>query len=172
MDCSQHTGRAFDLCTGQGHDGRPDPRPEASAAFLERHSGKARGSLVAGQELRSPGTNRAVKIKQPQQSGPGTRFRQLLSELNLKLPGCEGCQGTMARMNRAGVDGCKKNRAVFLTEIKSRAKSVTFQKKLVAAWMSLKTGLCWSINPLDPIGSLYDLAVNRAEKQDADPTPG
>ena len=34
-DCSQLTGRKLDLCTGVGHDGRKDPRPEASKAFRE-----------------------------------------------------------------------------------------------------------------------------------------
>lgn len=36
-DCSKFEGRKLDLCEGVGHDGRPDPRPEAVAAFRVRH---------------------------------------------------------------------------------------------------------------------------------------
>lgn len=32
-DCSQQVGRALDLCTGQGHDGRPDPAQRAVQAW-------------------------------------------------------------------------------------------------------------------------------------------
>lgn len=161
-ECGRFRNRQFDLCTGKGHDGRPDPADHVVVHFRKKNSRKQ--IVVHPSSMRfSPEMLDSVATKVP----PGTHFKQLLSEINLKLPGCEGCQGTMARMNRAGVAGCKKSRDVFLTEIKSRAKSVTFQKKLTAAWTAVKTGLCWSINPLDPIASLYDLAVSRAEKQDA-----
>lgn len=36
-DCSQFSGRARDLCDGVGHDGRPDPRPEASEYWRARN---------------------------------------------------------------------------------------------------------------------------------------
>lgn len=171
LDCQHFPGRLFDLCTGQGQDGRPDPSPEAVQMFRAQVASETRGTMVAGREPRSPLSNRPIRMRPPKLSGPGTQFRQLLSEIDLHLPGCEGCQGTMSRMNRAGVEGCKEQRAQFLAEIKSRAKSVNFSKRLTAAWTAVQTGLCWSLNPLDPIGSLYDLAVSRAEKQDASQAP-
>lgn len=39
-DCSSQTGRALDLCTGKGHDNRPDPRPEAVDLWRSTHCTK------------------------------------------------------------------------------------------------------------------------------------
>lgn len=36
-DCSELTGRRLDLCTGQGHDGRPAPRQEAVDQWRANH---------------------------------------------------------------------------------------------------------------------------------------
>ena len=39
-DCTRYKGRLYDLCTGKGHDGRPDPDPEMAARWRERQLGE------------------------------------------------------------------------------------------------------------------------------------
>lgn len=62
-DCSQFTGRARDLCDGVGHDGRPDPRPEAVASWRAANCSprfRGLGDVVAA-VTHATGIDRVVK---------------------------------------------------------------------------------------------------------------
>jgi len=108
--------------------------------------------------------SQAWLVKSRRQGSPGTEFKLLVDSLGVSIPGCEGCQGTMARMDYSGIDGCRERREEFISEIKERAKSIGWLDYAHVAVNAVKSGLAFSINPLDPIGSLYDEAVRRAEE--------
>lgn len=96
-------------------------------------------------------------------TGPGTELHKLTAQLKLpRKSGCT-CAALERRMDLLGVEGCREHRAELLAELTKNFQLYDAKDKLTAAWHSLTTGLAVRINPLDPLGSLLDLAINRAE---------
>lgn len=97
--------------------------------------------------------------------GPGTELKSLLSSVGVEpKEGCS-CRALMNQMNIHGVAGCKRQRNTLIGMLKDNSESYGFGDILNAAWWSLKTGLAWKINPLDPVTSLFDEALRRAEEK-------
>lgn len=96
-------------------------------------------------------------------SGPGTEFGALVAQLGFESgPQCS-CKALMARMNAIGVEGCRREREPIVAAIRDNAKAWGWGSFAVAAAKAVVTGLVIHIDPTDPIGSLVDLAIARAE---------
>lgn len=96
--------------------------------------------------------------------GPGDELREIFASMGIKPKNTCKCSATIQWMNEIGVDGCKKDRDVVVREIYAGIESYSASDIVLSLAGSVKTGLFMMISPLDPIGSLYDEAVRRAEE--------
>ena len=99
--------------------------------------------------------------------GPGTEFRRLLEQLGIRPATTCNCTDRMLRMNALGPAGCRRERERLLEEIRAAADGYGLVPTALAGLRAIATGLAARISLVDPIGSLFDEAVRRAEKQDA-----
>jgi len=72
-------------------------------------------------------------------------------------------------MNELSVDGCRAHREELLAELRKNYTLYGMADKLTAAWHAVTSGLALSLNPVDPLGSLFDLAVSRSESHTRTP---
>lgn len=101
------------------------------------------------------------------QFGPGTELKGVFDELAIEDDGCGSCLILRLYMNRIGIDGCRRERQVLAGKLAAKAKKRGWGTKLTAAAGAVTSGLAFRINPLDPYGSLIDLAVERAAVSDS-----
>lgn len=105
-----------------------------------------------------PATTRRRRVK-----GVGDHLKELNAELKIRMKqGCN-CPALLAEMNALGVDGCRQNRTRLVKSLAENAAKYTWGETFTAAVNSLKTGLAWQIDLLDPYGSLLDEAIRRAD---------
>lgn len=90
-------------------------------------------------------------------------MKKLLTELGIKSQLCEGCTGFAKWMDSVGVDGCRKERAKIVERLAKQKESSTWLTQATVATRLFTTGLILSIDPRDPLGSLVDIAISRAE---------
>jgi hypothetical protein len=115
----------------------------------------------ADQKIREARPSREPKLPAPLPPGPGTELKKIFESLGVKPNGCGACMATLHLMNDLGSTGCRERRDELIKDIKSRGPSYSLKMKIRAAGMAIFSGLAFSINPLDPIGSLFDEAIRR-----------
>ena len=94
--------------------------------------------------------------------GPGDYLAKLIARLGFKrTSGCYSCDGMIGKMNAWGVDGCRENRTAIVEHLRTAYHSTTWLERIASAATRLTTGLAFEVNPLDPFGSLLDLAIVR-----------
>ena len=142
-------------------DRRPDLTAEQRAAYA-RICARARHEHWPFEDL-STGQDSNSALSEP----VGTMLKELLDRLDVHLPGCEGCQGMLARMNRLGVAGCREQLDALAGELRTRAADVPMTQKIEAALHALGNGLAWRLHPLDPYPGLVAEAIRRAEAETA-----
>lgn len=134
---------------------------------------KCKGTVKSKQlspevEARAREIGLAVVNKGEPPSGPGEEFRKLTNELEIDPSGCP-CADTQRKMNRLGVAGCREQLDELCAEILANASKwkiddpETLQR---AALKAIELGLV--IDPADPVRSLVLIAIERAEKVEAD----
>jgi len=113
---------------------------------------------------------------------PGDRLAAMLATLGVKrvavaqvesaLTGrkaCGGCRRAQELMNKLGVYGCRERRTEIVAAMQQRYDALPKLKRAAlfvkAAALSIPAGLAISISPSDPIGSLFDLAVDETERE-------
>lgn len=113
---------------------------------------------------------------------PGDRLAALLTSLGIKEVAlaqvkpestsrktCGGCRRAQELMNKLGVYGCRAQRTELLSAMQKRYDALPKLKRAAlfvrAAVLSIPAGLAFSISPGDPIGSLFDLAVDETERE-------
>lgn len=158
-ECGRFRNRRFDLCTGKGHDGRPDPADHVVEHFRRRNH---RVRIVVSPKELSLSAKDAEKLQKPE-TGPGAELWSLFDELGIQAKAGCSCKSIKREMNRLGVDGCKNRRDKLLERIKKNATNYGAADAVKAASKAIASGLAFRINPLDAIGSLFDEAVRRAE---------
>jgi hypothetical protein len=98
-------------------------------------------------------------------TGPGSQLWNMLADdfgIDHK-PNCP-CLSTAERMNSLGPEGCKENRRELIRAIKEGKALYSWRETVFAAIKGTASGAIISyINPFDPLGSLIDEAVRRAE---------
>lgn len=102
--------------------------------------------------------------------GPGTEFKKIAERLGFSYKAQCSCEAMRKAMDTAGVAGCKHERANFLKSIKANAEKWGWADMATAIKNAATSGLIFKINPLDPVGSIYDAAVTAAEKAQSVPS--
>lgn len=90
----------------------------------------------------------------------GEEVHRLLAALGIYDAADCGCRDKMRIMNSWGVAGCRQNRATIVAWLRESAAQRSWVERLCAGVELL--GQPWFF-PFDPIGSLVDEAIRRAE---------
>ena len=104
--------------------------------------------------------------------GPGSQLWKLLEEdfgIEHK-PNCP-CLKTAEDMNRLGAVGCKRERARIVSVLKDGQALYSWREVIAAGLKATTTGGLTYVNILDPLGSLCDEAIRRAEAYGIDSAP-
>lgn len=118
-------------------------------------------------------SERKVQTRQPKQSsppipqaGPGTELKELLASIGLTPQGCR-CESRVQQMNKWGIEGCRNptNRDYIVNWLRTEEKKRGWAEKLKAGLLTITTGLASELSLTDPLGSLVDVAISRAEKR-------
>lgn len=119
--------------------------------------------LYANNKLKPPPTPSIDKeCVRKKQYGPGVALKEIITELEVgQWEGCR-CESRAAQMNAWGVEGCKEHRTEIVGWLKESANQLSWLDKLKVA-----KSLAFSVNLLDPIGSLVDAAIQKASEAEA-----
>lgn len=98
----------------------------------------------------------------PPARGPGTELKALLAELGLAGVGGCGCEERAALMDHWGVAGCTERRSEITDWLRQALAQQGWGRKLTAALRAVVSGVALRLSPADPLGSLVDLAIERA----------
>ena len=94
--------------------------------------------------------------------GPGTELKLMFNELGVAVsPSCD-CNYRAAEMDRWGVDGCRERRTEIVNWLDEAQAKKSWAAKLMIGVKAVAKG--W-VNVTDPIGSLVDEAIRRAEEK-------
>jgi hypothetical protein len=96
-------------------------------------------------------------------AGPGNRLKEIIGSVGLEKTGGCRCDEMLVKMNAWGIDGCREHRAEIIAHLKAAYKETSWADFATASAKAIASGLAFSINPLDPFGSLVDEAIRRAE---------
>lgn len=80
-----------------------------------------------------------------------------------KAGGCNTCHKIARQMNAWGVEGCRKNMDRLVKHFRTHIKDYSWMERLKAAAMAVATGLAFQLDWLNPIPSLINEAIRRAE---------
>jgi hypothetical protein len=105
-----------------------------------------------------------LRAPPPPPGGPGTELKALLASLGLRAGGCS-CDRHAEMMDRNGAAWCRANRETVAGWLRGEANKRGWLARLGAAARAVATGLAFTLDPLDPFGSLVDEAVRRAEEK-------
>ncbi len=86
---------------------------------------------------------------------------KLLASLGVVTTNACSCKGRAKQMDQWGVQGCRSNRDEIVKWLQEEQDKRGWAATLSAAVMIAVNGL--PLNPLDPMGSLVDEAIRRAE---------
>lgn len=152
-ECSQFTGRLYDLCTGCGREGRPFPELRKSNAWRLK-----RGL--------SPLEESVCEESHAEIEGPGTEFKRILAEYGIVSTGLCSCVALQARMNSLGSIGCREELDELCTAVRSNA-SLTTLYQLMTSEMTISKLIqgVISLMSFDPVRSLLTLAIERSEQK-------
>lgn len=95
--------------------------------------------------------------------GPGTELKAMLLEIHAKPKiGC-GCEKMAQDMNRWGVEGCRNRRATIVATLRANAAKLNLLELAKAAFGGVTASWVGAIKLTDPLGSLADEAIRRAD---------
>lgn len=101
-------------------------------------------------------------------AGPGTEITAMFKALGAEpKPGCL-CAVRADQMDRLGIDGCREHRAEVLGWLREAYDVTGWAERFKAARLALTTGLAFKIDWRDPLSSLLDEAIRRAEAAERD----
>lgn len=140
---------------------QPGDHPDVICIACKRRRGvpiaDAQRTCVAGEP-------RPVVVIEPAPvEGPGRELTALFASLDLTGKKACKCEVHALQMNRWGVEDCKENRAVIIGWLREAYDTTTWLERRKSELAALATGLAFKINWLDPIPSLVDEAIRRAE---------
>ena len=150
-------GRLWELCSGKCPAERPCPDEATRLRSLKTVTGVAVKAVDPATIVAAPTPAPAAAP-----SGPGTELKALLASLGLTpASGCD-CNARAAQMNAWGVAGCRERRAEIVAWLREQATKASWSLAAVAAWKALKGFRRW-FRVRDPLGSIVDEAIRRAE---------
>lgn len=112
-----------------------------------------------------PKRNCRIPLPPAPNFGPGTELASLIKQLGgTDEHGC-GCKAMIEQMNRWGVDACREHRAEIVAQLTASAAKWGIADWLSGGWKAVTSGLLFTVANADPIGSLVDLAIQRATER-------
>lgn len=98
--------------------------------------------------------------------GPGKEMELLLKELDIHPKvGCP-CHEMARQMNVWGVEGCRKHFDYLVEYFRTHIKDYSWVERFKAAAMAVKTRLVLELDLLNPVPSLINMAIRRAETKE------
>lgn len=94
---------------------------------------------------------------------PGTALRALLIELGVVPKLSCNCGSKVRQMNEWGVSGCEQHFEEICGWLRAAKKQLNWTEQATIALSAVTTGVILQTNPLDIIGSLVRLAIDRAK---------
>lgn len=79
-----------------------------------------------------------------------------------KKEGCQKCDEMLDKMNIWGPDGCHAHRSEIVEHLRAAYNGLSLMELAKAMTRCVSSGLAFTLNPLDPIGSLVDKAINES----------
>lgn len=139
-------------------------------AFVLHHAENQWGITVIGL---NPADRPAEEIRLLSPGkGPGTELTNMLKEIGISdKPGCD-CKAKAMEMDRLGCVGCESQFDRIVAQIKAGQTRWGWAEKTKAAALSVKTGLAWKLNPMDPIPGLVKEAIRRAKEKEKNDVSG
>lgn len=135
---------------------------DVRSALLDVWSGQAPRSLG---RIDRVGVQRPfVPAKPP--GGPGTELKSLLAELGVGDANNCGCGSKAMQMDVWGVAGCRERRSEIVGWLAEQRRSRGWGATLAAATRALVFGAAFRLSFVDPLGSLVDEAIRRAEEKE------
>lgn len=95
--------------------------------------------------------------------GPGTELKAMLAEMGVQPNASCDCLAKAERMDVWGVAECRRRRDEIVGWIREGQTKWGWQDKIKAAGRGLLNGLAFRLRLSDPVGSLVDEAIRRAE---------
>lgn len=142
-DCQEYPGRLYDLCTGTGHDGRPDPPPEAIKHFAENRSLYPTTNRMRSMEpsRKSNHTSATVRAPEVTVSKIGSRLKTKFASWVGAIP-CGNCKNEISRLNRLTPEEAAAARDEIINRIEMNAKTATmpWYSRLAAKADGMATG--------------------------------
>lgn len=146
-------------------------------ADFRRMSAENRMRVIRNQpidhaEQKQAEKSRSVRAAAPPQAvtngkkphGPGWHLKTMLAEVTTAKLDCR-CESTAAWMDSLKVVGCRKKRAEIITRINQNRAAWSWVEQIEIAAAIAAHAFDWHLSPLDPIGSLVDEAIRRAEAE-------
>lgn len=136
-ECLKHKGRLYDLCTGQGHDGRPNPTQDACDRFRGRHN----NDRIKVKNPSSP-TPKAIRNGDVAVSAIGTHMETLIRKRVAAVP-CSRCRQRILMLNSHTPDSVASIRDALIKEMVADAAEVApswWAKMLVVSDQFLHLG--------------------------------
>jgi hypothetical protein len=99
--------------------------------------------------------------------GPGFELHQIFGSLGVEMQAGCSCRKRIKQMNAWGAAGCREHFQEIVDGLKKDQDKYSWGTKFRAAMGTVKTGLVFRINPLDPLPSLVEEAIRRTEADDA-----
>jgi hypothetical protein len=147
LDCDFSTGQCPDC-------GKRSDRPIRRNCPVKL---RAHPQAPPGQRIERPSPGR----------GPGTELLNLNAQLKIRPKrGCK-CHALAVRMDELGIEGCRAHRVELLAALAENYQLYGRLDKLTAAVHALATGIAFRLDPRDPLGSLFDEALRRAQVAEA-----
>lgn len=97
--------------------------------------------------------------------GPGTELMALLHGLGIEPPPDCPCHEHAEQMDRWGVDRCRANRETIIGWLNEARAEWGWGAFILPGVRTLVSGLAFQLSIRDPVGSLVDEAIERAERK-------
>jgi hypothetical protein len=104
--------------------------------------------------------------------GPGTELTTIFKSLGIAPAASCGCQSKADQMDAWGIAGCRVNRPQIIGWMTAAYDTTSWLTRAKAACAAGANGLACKLDWSDPIGSLVDEAIRRAEARGKPPAGG
>lgn len=103
---------------------------------------------------------------QPEQGamrGPGVQLKFIFQELGFEA--CGICGEWICKMEQWGPDGCREHASEIIARLREAADKLSWGERFKLLGRTVSTGWVVKVNWLDPLPSLLNEAIQRAERE-------
>lgn len=139
--------------------------PLAERYFIAPEPREERPAPLPPAPLPAPRAAAMKKKTAATTTGPGTELKAILASCGVWPDKACTCNSFAKRMDAWGPEKCRANRNYIIEWVKAQQRKRGWTQTLTAGLGALVNGVAFKVNPLDPVPSLVDLAIERAEKK-------